>query len=60
MKALIVGSGAREHALAWAFAKRHEIACAPGNAGTAGIARNIGNEGRTYQKVACACDAIRS
>jgi phosphoribosylamine--glycine ligase len=46
VKVLIVGSGAREHALAWAFAKdlpRKQVSvfCAPGNAGTEGLARNL-------------------
>ena len=45
MKALIVGSGAREHALAWSFASRgdadNEVFCAPGNAGTESLARNL-------------------
>lgn len=42
MKLLIIGNGAREHALAWAAAKgRHAVSCAPGNAGTAGVARNL-------------------
>lgn len=42
MKLLVIGSGAREHALAWAAAKgRHSVFCAPGNAGTAGLARNL-------------------
>ncbi len=44
MKALILGSGGREHALAWA-AKRSErvteVVCAPGNGGMAQIARCI-------------------
>lgn len=38
MKVLIVGSGGREHALAWAIAKSsrvEEVIVAPGNAGTA-------------------------
>ena len=41
---LILGSGGREHALAWAFAKDDNVGkvyCAPGNGGTAEIAENI-------------------
>jgi phosphoribosylamine--glycine ligase len=43
-KILIVGSGAREHALAWKLAQSpsvHEVIVAPGNAGIAGIARCV-------------------
>jgi phosphoribosylamine--glycine ligase len=42
MKVLVVGSGGREHALAWKFATEpaiREVICAPGNAGMADIAR---------------------
>lgn len=44
MKILVIGSGGREHALAWKL--RHSpgaerIFCAPGNAGTAEIAENV-------------------
>lgn len=47
MKVLIVGSGGREHAIAWAVAqspKADKIYCAPGNAGIAEFAEcvNIG------------------
>ena len=38
MRVLAVGSGGREHALAWAIAKSEDcdaLFCAPGNAGTA-------------------------
>ena len=38
MKLLVVGGGAREHALAWKLAGEdgvHEVVCAPGNAGIA-------------------------
>lgn len=37
---LIVGGGAREHALALALG-RHELLIAPGNAGTAALGRNV-------------------
>ena len=42
MKILVIGSGGREHALAWRLAlEGHQILCAPGNPGTAQIATNI-------------------
>ncbi len=42
MKLLVIGNGAREHALVWAASKgRHSVFCAPGNAGTAGLGRNL-------------------
>ncbi|MBI4289501.1 MAG: phosphoribosylamine--glycine ligase [Chloroflexi bacterium] len=44
MNILIIGSGAREHALAWTIRKNPavgELFVAPGNAGTAGLAQNI-------------------
>ncbi len=43
MNILIIGSGGREHALAWQIAKyQHNIFIAPGNAGTA-VAKQIKN-----------------
>ena len=42
MKILVVGGGAREHALAWKFSREpgvREVVCAPGNAGTRHVAR---------------------
>ena len=44
MKVLILGSGGREHALAWAVQKSSrvkEVVCAPGNGGIAQIARSV-------------------
>lgn len=44
MKILIVGSGGREHALAWRMAKSpraEKIYCAPGNGGTRLVAENV-------------------
>ena len=44
MRILIIGSGGREHALAWKLGQRPdvtEVFVAPGNGGTAGIAENV-------------------
>ena len=46
VKALVIGSGAREHTLAWALLRSpnvQEVVCVPGNGGTATLpgARNL-------------------
>ena len=44
MKILVVGSGGREHAITWRLAQdteKHELFCAPGNAGTTALATNL-------------------
>lgn len=44
MKLLVVGSGGREHALAWKLAQSplaSKLYCAPGNSGTARIGENV-------------------
>ncbi len=44
MKPLVIGNGAREHALAWKFARSNRISglfVAPGNAGTASLGENL-------------------
>lgn len=45
MRILLLGSGGREHALAWKIAQSplcETLICAPGNAGIAGVARCVG------------------
>ena len=55
MKILIVGSGGREHAIAWAAAKSpkaNKIYCAPGNAGIAEFAECIDIGAMEFDKLA--------
>lgn len=54
MKVLIVGSGGREHAIAWRLAKSPQaptLFVAPGNAGTAELAENIALSGGGNQEI---------
>ena len=41
MKILVVGSGGREHALAWRLADHHDVVAAPGNPGMEAVARCV-------------------
>lgn len=55
MKVLIVGSGGREHAIAWKIAKSprvEKIYCAPGNAGIAGTAECVPIGAMEFEKLA--------
>lgn len=54
MNILILGSGGREHALAWKIAQSKRLGklfVAPGNAGTAGIATNISVEAKNLEAI---------
>ena len=55
MRVLVIGSGAREHALCWAICRSPlltKLYCAPGNAGTSRIAENVSLN--PMDSVACA------
>ncbi|HSM19730.1 MAG TPA: phosphoribosylamine--glycine ligase [Hyphomicrobiales bacterium] len=60
MKVLIIGSGGREHALAWAISKSpllSELICAPGNAGMEDIARCAALNAADHEAVIAFCRA---
>ena len=55
MKILIVGSGGREHAIAWKIAqspKAEKIYCAPGNAGIAEYAECVDIKAMEFDRLA--------
>ena len=55
MKVLIIGSGGREHAIAWKVSKSprvDEIYCAPGNAGIEEYARCVDIGAMEFEKLA--------
>jgi len=59
MRVLVIGSGAREHALCWAINQSNGLTrlyCAPGNAGTAEIAENVRLDPMNFK--ACAAWAL--
>ncbi len=63
MRVLILGGGAREHAIAWKFSRSHKIAglfVAPGNAGTREVATNLRDlDPRDTEAVLRRCDELR-
>jgi len=62
LKVMVIGSGAREHALAWKITqspKVTELYAAPGNAGTAAIARNLDIRPNDVEALARAAKDIR-
>ena len=55
MKILVVGSGGREHALAWKLKQSPRVSgvfCAPGNAGISGVATNVPIKTHEQEKLA--------
>lgn len=55
MKVLLVGSGGREHAIAWKLSDSpllEELYCAPGNAGTAAFGTNVDIRADEVDKIA--------
>jgi phosphoribosylamine--glycine ligase len=58
LKVLVVGSGGREHALCWKIAASplvREVLCAPGNAGTEGLGRNVAVDATDVPALARLC-----
>ena len=58
MKILLLGSGGREHALAWKIAqsdKCEKLYIAPGNAGTAEVGENIGIKVNDFEGIGAFC-----
>ncbi|NRA96142.1 MAG: phosphoribosylamine--glycine ligase [Planctomycetes bacterium] len=58
MKVLVIGGGGREHALCWKLAQDASVDAiyvAPGNAGTAGIARNVDVSTDDHDAVSSLC-----
>ncbi|MBQ8277148.1 MAG: phosphoribosylamine--glycine ligase, partial [Bacteroidaceae bacterium] len=55
MKLLLLGSGGREHALAWKIAqspKIEKLYIAPGNAGTASVGENVDIKADDFDAIA--------
>lgn len=54
MKILLLGSGGREHALAWKIAqssKCEKLYIAPGNAGTSNVGENVSIKADDFEKL---------
>jgi phosphoribosylamine--glycine ligase len=59
VRLLVIGGGGREHALCWALRRENpdaDLYCAPGNPGTAGLARNLPIAADDLDRIADAAD----
>jgi phosphoribosylamine---glycine ligase len=59
VRLLVIGGGGREHALCWALQRENpdaDLYCAPGNPGTAGLARNLPIAADDLDRIADAAD----
>ena len=62
MKILVVGSGGREHAIVWRLAQdetKHELYCAPGNAGIAALATCLALKAEDVAGITAWCERER-
>ena len=63
MKILLLGSGGREHALAWKIAqspKVEKLFIAPGNAGTAEVGENVNIKATDFDSLGASWKAAKS
>jgi len=61
VRILVVGSGGREHAICWALRRENpdaDLHCAPGNPGTAPLARNVPIPADDIDRIADAVDML--
>ena len=62
MRILVVGGGAREHALLWKLAQSEQVTalwCAPGNAGTAELAESVPVQATGLDGIVAAAERLR-
>ncbi len=62
MKVLVIGSGGREHALAWGLARRDdvEVIAAPGNPGMQRVARTVSVDADDPAQIAALADDVEA
>ena len=63
MKILLLGSGGREHALAWKISqspKVEKLYIAPGNAGTSEVGENVSLSATDFEGIKASCSSTMS